>query len=523
METLIHVPLIASAFVRVLVGVALLLAPLGAMLLPLVLGVRYIPNNRIGIVEKYWSRKGSLAGGQIIALGGQAGYQADILRGGIHFGYWFWQYRVHRAPLTVVPQGKIGYLFARNGVSLQPQQTLGRVVPCNNYQDARAFLAGQTAPKDDFGQRGRQRAFLREGVYAINLALFVVITEDEVYRLALNRRDEAQMFDQWRAELTETDSFRPVVVASGQASDGVEGIAFDEHPRSTDAGTGDSIAAITIHDGPALEPGQIIAPPVGVSIDDSYYHRNFQDVEAFLKAGGRRGRQYVPLTDGTYFINRWFATVDLIPKTLVPIGQMGVVVSYFGEKGTDVSGVEFRHGERGGAGERGVQAKALSPGKYAFNSFAGRVHLVPTTNFVLHWITGRTEAHMYDESLKSIDLVTAGAYEPILPLSVVVHIDYQKAASVVQRFGDVKKLITQTLDPLLSAYFRDIAHKKKMLELLHDRDLIQAEARQELQGRFAEFDIELVDVLIGKPGTVEETGDIQTLLEQLRVRQLSRE
>ena len=90
---------------------------------------------------------------------------------------------------------------------------------------------------------------------------------------------------------------------------------------------------------------------------------------------------------------------------------------------------------------------------------------MPTTNFVLHWITGKTESHRYDESLQSIDLVTKDAYEPMLPLSVVVHIDYQKAPSVIQRFGDVKKLITQTLDPMLSAYFRDVAHKKTMLEL----------------------------------------------------------
>jgi uncharacterized membrane protein YqiK len=149
--------------------------------------------------------------------------------------------------------------------------------------------------------------------------------------------------------------------------------------------------------------------------------------------------------------------------------------------------------------------------------------MVPTTNFVLHWITGRTETHRYDESLKSIDLVTADAYEPALPLSVVVHIDYQKAPSVVQRFGDIKKLITQTLDPMLSAYFRDIAHKKTMLQLLQDRDLIQQEAKAHLRTRFMEFDIELVDVLIGKPDTAQSSGQIEVLLEQLRQRQLSRE
>src|SRR6185295_4169291 len=125
--------------------------------------------------------------------------------------------------------------------------------------------------------------------------------------------------------------------------------------------------------------------------------------------------------------------------------------------------------------------------------------------------------------LKSIDIVTKDAYEPGLPLSVVVHIDYMKAPSVIQRFGDVKRLITQTLDPMLSAYFRDVAHKRTMLELLQHRDTIQQESRAELQRRFCEFDIECVDVLIGKPDTAEAGGKIETLLEQLRQRQLSRE
>src|SRR5262249_35968175 len=91
---------------------------------------------------------------------------------------------------------------------------------------------------------------------------------------------------------------------------------------------------------------------------------------------------------------------------------------------------------------------------------------------------------------------------------------------VIQRFGDVKKLITQTLDPMLSAYFRDTAHKKTMLELLQDRDSIQQEAKEELRRKFREFDIECVDVLIGKPGTEQAGGKIETLLEQLRLRQL---
>ena len=60
-----------------------------------------------------------------------------------------------------------------------------------------------------------------------------------------------------------------------------------------------------------------------------------------------------------------------------------------------------------------------------------------------------------------------------------------------------------------------------MLELLHDRDLIQREALAELRRRFHDFDIECVDVLIGKPDTAEANGKIESLLEQLRLRQLS--
>ncbi len=484
---------------------------LGVLLLGELLGMRYIPNNRVGIVEKLWSPKGSVSNGQIIALNGEAGIQAELLRGGVHWGLWRWQYRIHRVNLVTVPQGKIGYVYARDGEPLPPSQTLGRVIPCNLFQDAHAFLLG--GESGIVGQRGRQRAILREGVYAINLALFVVIAEDMVYRLPNQGQHELETLVNWQTQLSDIDAFAPVVI--GAPVEAVDPLQPEQMIQV------DSIGIVTIHDGQSLPPGEIIAPAVGHASGEANYHNNFQDIEAFLLAGGHRGRQYVPLTDGTYFINRWFATVEVRPKTVVPIGYVGVVVSYYGRAGRDVSGDTFRHGERVTEGERGVWHKPFGPGKYAFNTYAGNIILVPTTNFVLHWITGRSETHRYDESLKSIDLVTKDAYEPLLPLSVVVHIDYQKAPSVIQRFGDVKKLITQTLDPMLSAYFRDVAHKKTMLELLHQRDNIQAESREELRRKFRDFDIECVDVLIGKPDTAEAGGKIETLLEQLRIRQLS--
>jgi uncharacterized membrane protein YqiK len=499
-------------------GFAITIAAIVAVILLLAtfVGARYIPHDRVGIVEKMWSSAGSVPEGRVLALNGEAGYQSDVLRGGLHFGYWRWQYRIHRVPLVTIPQGKIGYVYARDGEALLPSQTIGRVVNCNNFQDSRAFLGASTKVRTaGLGQRGRQRSILREGVYAINVALFVVVTEDRVFFLNADTRLEVEKLIGWQKELKEVDGFSPAVI--GEAMSAVD-------PLNPDKGiVVDSIGIVTVHDGPSLAPGEIIAPAVGNEPTDEHYHNNYQDIEAFLAAGGRRGRQYVSLTDGTYFINRWFATIEIVPKTVVPIGYVGVVVSYYGPMGKDLSGDSFRHGERVQRGERGVWERPLGPGKYPFNPYAGQIILVPTTNFVLHWITGKTEAHRYDDTLKSIDLVTKDAYEPTLPLSVVVHIDYMKAPSVIQRFGDVKKLITQTLDPMLSAFFRDVAHKKTMLELLQHRDEIQVEARGELQRRFKEFDIECVDVLIGKPDTAEAGGKIETLLEQLRQRQLSKE
>lgn len=487
-------------------------APLFALLFVAWLTLRYIPNDAVGVVEKLWSLGGSVPEGQIMAAGGEAGFHSDLLRGGIHFGLWRWQYRIHKTRLVAIPQGEIGYVYARDGEPLPPSQTLARSVSCNHFQDARAFL-GENGPGTR-GQRGRQRAILREGVYAINPALFIVITENAVFSLRnLQSVQERAVVDSWQTELNEMEGFKPVVVGGG--------IKMADPVNPDQTVVVDSIGIVTVHDGLSLLPGEIIAPTVGADPSDPHYHNNYQVPEEFLAAGGQRGRQHAVLTDGTYFINRWFATVRMIPKTLVPIGHVGVVVSYYGQQGRDVSGTAFRHGERVEEGERGVWEKALGPGKYAFNTYAGSIVLVPTTNFVLHWITGKSESHRYDEGLKSIDLVTKDAYEPMLPLSVVVHIDYQKAPSVIQRFGDVKKLITQTLDPMLSAYFRDVAHRRTMLELLQQRDAIQVEAREELRSRFGQFDMECVDVLIGKPDTGAGGGSIETLLDQLRSRQLS--
>jgi hypothetical protein len=88
---------------------------------------RYIPNNQVGIVEKLWTTKGSIEDG-FIALNGEAGYEPEVLRGGLHVFFPF-MYRIHKSDLVTVGQGKIAYVFARDGAPLGSSQVLGANAP----------------------------------------------------------------------------------------------------------------------------------------------------------------------------------------------------------------------------------------------------------------------------------------------------------------------------------------------------------------------------------------------------------
>ena len=455
-------------------------------------GIRFIPNNRIGMIEKRWSGKGSVKGG-LIALQGEAGYQPQILRGGLHYLMPI-QYVVHMAPLVTISQGKIGYIFARDGKQLNPAQVLASNASVQDFQDVEGFLKNG-------GQRGPQRRILREGTYAFNLIQFIVVTEERVYALSLSR-EEADTIRGMAEVIGQRNGFRPVVI------------------KDTD----DTVGIVTVHDGPSLVQGEIIAPIVGdASAQAGTYHNSFQDADNFLAAGGMRGRQLQVLVEGTYYINRLFATVEMIQKTFVEVGNVGVVVSYTGAMGADLSGKDYRHGELASKGNRGVWNEPLLPCKYAFNTYAGKVIIVPTTNFILKWIRSESGAHHYDENLSEVSLITKDAFEPSLPLSVVVHIDYQKAPLVIQRFGDIKKLVEQTLDPMVSAYFKNVGQTRTLIQLLQERSAIQQQASTEMKEKFAHYNLELEEVLIGTPSSPENDTQIETILVQLRSRQIATE
>jgi uncharacterized membrane protein YqiK len=92
-----------------------------------------------------------------------------------------------------------------------------------------------------------------------------------------------------------------------------------------------TVGIVTTLDGDPIPSGEI----AGKEVDN---HNNFQNIENFLNSGGNRGLQSQVILAGTYNINPWFALIEEVPMTDIPIGTVGVVISYIGGIGVDLTG-----------------------------------------------------------------------------------------------------------------------------------------------------------------------------------------
>ena len=140
-----------------------------------VFGVVIIPKGKIGQVNKkfvIFGRNRNLPGGAIIALNREAGYQADTLAPGVHYWLWPWQYEiVHEdEDFVLIPEGHVGVVDARDGAAITDGRVFGKMVECDSFQHARAFL-------EHGGERGPQIAVILPGTYRINRLAFKIKIE----------------------------------------------------------------------------------------------------------------------------------------------------------------------------------------------------------------------------------------------------------------------------------------------------------------------------------------------------------
>ena len=422
------------------------------LLVSVAASTRIIRENRSGLVIKRFGRP--LPSGRIIALDGEAGYQAKLLSPGWHFGLWRFRYKVQRVPMVVIQPGEIAVVVAADGEAIPPERVLGRAVACDNFQDAEAFLRNH-------GERGRQVSILTAGTYRINPALFEVVT--------------------------------PVSAADHHLEP--EDLHVYQMPP-------DRVGIVTMLDGRPIPAGDLAGPVVAG-------HESYQRGQAFIDAGGCRGLQEEVLLSGSWNLNPWLVQVEQVPLTEIPIGYVGVVVSYVGQEHVDVSGDAFTHGDLVERGRKGVWVEPLLPGKHPVNVRVMKVELVPTTNIVLNWAQ-RSEAHRYDERLSSIFVRSKDGFSFSLDVSQIIHIGMKNAPRVISRVGSMQNLVDHVLQPTVGNYFRNSAQQVTVLDFLWARSERQKEAFVNIKRAVEAYDVECIDTLIGDIAPPSELMKTQT-------------
>ncbi len=286
------------------------------------------------------------------------------------------------------------------------------------------------------GQRGRQTAFMTAGSYRINTFLFdIAITEQ---------------------------------------------VSINEN----------RVGIVTTLDGEPLPQGQIAGKDIAG-------HNNFQDIDSFLKSGGNRGLQPQVILAGSYYINPWAVQIEERPMTDVPIGHVGVVISYMGEDGKDLIGDTFKHGNIVSKGYRGVWMEPLGPGKYPINVYTMKVEVVPTTNLVLNWANARSESHALDKNLSTITVRSKDGFPFNLDVAQIIHIPANEAPKVIARFGSMNNLVSQVLEPTIGNYFRNSAQDSDVISFLTTRKERQDAAKEHIQRVLEQYNVNAVDTLIG--------------------------
>ena len=431
-----------------------------AIVITIFSGTWMIAANQSGLVVKRFGP--ALASGHIIALKGEAGYQARLLSPGWHFGLWRWRFRVIKVPITVVRPGEIALIVAADGAAMPSERVLGKFVPCHDFQDAEAFLSAG-------GERGRQLAMLTAGTYRINPALFEVVTTANASKAGMSPNDLR---------------------------------VYQVQPER--------IGIVTALDGRPITAGDLAGPVVPG-------HESFQRGQAFIDAGGCRGLQEEVLLSGSWNLNPWFVQVEQVALVEVPIGYVGVVVSYVGREHLDISGEAFTHGDLVERGRKGVWMEPLLPGKHPLNTRVMKVELVPTTNIVLNWAQ-QTEAHHYDARLSSIIVRSKDGFSFSLDVAQIIHIGMRNAPRVISRVGSMQNLVDHVLQPTVGNYFRNSAQQVTVLEFLSARSERQRHAFEDIRKAIESYDVECIDTLVGDiapPAELMRTQTDRKIAEEL--------
>ena len=245
----------------------LLLFLVAVFVIIVVTGTGRIGPGKVGVVRRRFGRRHpDDENFSEVRAHGSAGYQAATLKADQRYILPRLLYEVKKYPRTRVPPGTIGVVVALDGARLPSEQTLGKHVECNDFQDGRTFLLNG-------GQKGRQLGVLPgDASYDINPKLFRVFTVNDVDA---------------RGDLT-ADDLKEIRIQEG------------------------TTGVVVVRVG---QPVDKSAGAVGRHVQG---HQSFQLPSVFLANNGQQGVQKETLNSGgIYRINPWFAQVELVPTRVL--------------------------------------------------------------------------------------------------------------------------------------------------------------------------------------------------------------
>jgi regulator of protease activity HflC (stomatin/prohibitin superfamily) len=462
-----------------IVGIVLGIIAFLIVLIVVLLGLRLIGANEVGILTKnMFGRK--MPEGQIIAREGEIGIQARTLMPGL---YWrlpiVWSFA--KVPVITIDVDSIGLVESIDGEPLPKGRVLGDEVECNQFQDAKMFLTNH-------GKKGPQVGILRPGTYRINTRLFNV----------------------------------------GKA--GATIIAEN------------TIGIAIARDGIPLPPGYIIAPKAKNDDGTEVDHKFYQNGPLFIDGKGYRGPQLDTLQPGRYYINPLLFDIKVEKVAEVAPGYVAVIRSNVGlelERANEGPEASTGEGKFGGPIHedvekllmidrftRGIWREPIAPGKYNLNTIAFTPYMVPTSAVTIDWATeGRIGTEV--KGIKHADSKDEGVLYKFDPLKVtskdgfqlevnvrmVIRIQPANAAYIIARFGSVVNLIDQIVHPLIDSSFRNKAGEKKAIDFFQSRTDLQTEALAHAKERFSEYNVEAQNLLIAYIDIPKDLLDTQTKKE----------
>ena len=383
------------------------------------------------------------------------------------------------------------------------------------------------------GEAGIQADTLAPGIkfgywpwqYEVQLRPFITIEEGSIGIVeardgiplsagrVLARHVECDSFQNARAFLEHRGERGPQLTIIPPGTYRINTALFTVVPEAVTEIEDNMVGIVTTREGQPLRTGEIAGKEVAG-------HNAFQDGQTFVDSGGFKGLQEQVILAGRYFINPRFATVEIKEMTTVPIANVGVVISYVGEAGVDVTGESFKHGNLVKRGQKGVWVEPLDPGKYPINPYTLKVEIVPTANVVLNWATGKTESHNLDKNLSTITVRSSDGFTFNLDVSQIIHIPRTDAPKVIARFGNMINLVTQVLEPTIGNYFRNAAQGSDVIDFLIGRQQRQTDAKDRIGAALQEYNVGAVDTLIGDitpPADLMKTLTDRKLAEQQKI------